>query len=90
MRDSVPLGPDAKTVKVVLRRPAGLAEAKDKGVSVDGAEVRWVRGGQGKGGEELGQIEWEAKVESGAEVKLELEYEVRGPADMYWNLRTEG
>lgn len=85
VQDGVPLTDKASSVKVVLRRPEGLAEAKHEKIKVDGTEVGW----KGILGEEKGQVEWMTKVEAGGVVKLALEWEIRGPADMQWRLASD-
>ena len=91
VRDSVPLVPaEEKRTRVVLREPSGLADAAPGAeVKIEGAVVRWAKDGEGKSGEKDGKMEWEAKVESGGEVTLVLEYEVRGPAEAFWVLKAE-
>lgn len=109
VRDSIPLSgrpnafadednDDASGVdklRVILRKPLGLADAKDDEkvkVEASGAEevvVRWMKkDGDGKGGEKHGKFEWLAKVDSGATVELKLEYEIKGGAETKWALRT--
>jgi hypothetical protein len=85
VRDSVPVAGEDKRIRVVLRKPAKLADAKEgESVSMDGVKVSW-----GKHGLRDGQLEWVAEVKSGAEVKLETEFEVRAPADSKWQLRLD-
>jgi hypothetical protein len=87
VRDAVPLSDD-KRIKVILRKPTGLADAKD-GQVVDlknnGLKVQWEKIVDGKGGEKEGRFEWLWKVEGGAQIKLEAEWEVKAPADIRWN-----
>lgn len=86
VRDVVPMSGD-KRVKVILRKPEGLADARD-GVIVDlkqgGLKARWEKLVDGKGGEKEGKFEWTWKVDSGAQIKLEAEWEVKAPADVTW------
>lgn len=81
---------DDKRVKVILRRPEGLAGAKD-GEVVDlsgsaasnaGLKVGWETLVDGKGGEKEGKFEWKWNVDSGAKVTLEAEWDVKAPADI--------
>jgi hypothetical protein len=76
-----------KRVKVILRKPEGLADAKD-GEAVDlkkdGLKVGWEKLVDGKGGEKEGRFEWSWKVDAGSQVKLEAEWEVKAPADIKW------
>lgn len=89
VRDSIPLvPPEDKRTRVMLRNPIGLADAEASAeVEVEDAIVRWFKDDEGKTHEKEGKIEWEAKVESGGEVTLKLEYDIRGPAESKWTLR---
>jgi uncharacterized protein (TIGR02231 family) len=92
VRDGVPLvPPEEKRTRVVLREPKGLADGKPgEEISVsEKVKVRWAKDEDGKGGEKDGKVEWIASVESGEEVTLELEYEVRGPAETTWYVKAE-
>jgi hypothetical protein len=84
VRDAVPLAGDNPRVRVVLRKPVGLAEAKEgEKIDIEGASVAWA-----KGGEKTGQIEWKTgAIEPGGELMLDTEFEVRAPAEMRWVLR---
>jgi hypothetical protein len=85
VRDTVPVAGDDKRVRVLLRKPAALADAKEGAfVDASGAQVCWVKNGM-----KDGKIEWTTKVESGGEVKLELDFDVRGPAEMQWHLKVD-
>jgi hypothetical protein len=80
---------DDKRIKVILRKPDGLADAKDGkwlDLKKDGLKVGWGKMVGGKGGEKEGKFEWLWKVEAGAKVTLESEFEVKAPADVRWNL----
>lgn len=79
---------DDKRVKVILRKPDGLADAKD-GQIVDlkavgtGLKVMWTKvAGDGAGGEKEGRFEWRWKVDAGAQAVLLSEWEVKAPAEM--------
>jgi hypothetical protein len=75
-----------KRVKVHLRKPDGLVDAKD-GQVVDlkklkeGLKVRWSSLVDGKGGEKEGRFE----VNAGASVTVQSEWEVKAPADVDWH-----
>lgn len=84
MRDVVPVGGDNR-VKVLLRKPEGLADAKDGEVISlkDGSKVMWSTvGSDGTGGEKEGKFEWKWNVEGGAQVVLQAEWDVKAPADL--------
>lgn len=87
-----------KRVKVILRKPEGLADVKDGGVvwmggkdkdaeqkKEGGLSVGWEKLVDGKGGEKEGRFEWKWKVGSGEKVVLETEWEVKAPADVIWS-----
>jgi len=86
VKDVIPtLCDQDKRTKVILRKPAALAEAKD-GQIVDlktvGLRVGWEKVAEGgKGGEKEGKFEWRWKVGSGAKVTLDAEWEVKVPGD---------
>lgn len=89
VRDVLPLSED-KRVKIILRKPDGLADAKD-GQVVDlkandqGLKVRWSPLVDGKGGEKEGRFEFMGKVDAGAKVTVECQWEVKAPADLMWH-----
>ncbi|KAF8963135.1 hypothetical protein BDZ97DRAFT_1821922 [Flammula alnicola] len=86
VRDCVPVSED-KRFKVILRKPFGLADAKDgKTVDLqnDGLQVGWEKLVDGKGREKEGKFEWKWKVGSGATVNLEAQYDVKVPKDVSW------
>lgn len=86
VRDVIPTSDD-KRAKVILRKPEGLADAKDGqlvDLKKDGLKVSWESLAEGKGGEKEGRFEWKWKVDSGAKVALEAEWEVKAPADIAW------
>ncbi|KAM5544764.1 hypothetical protein V8D89_001662, partial [Ganoderma adspersum] len=97
VRDAIPLGNSDANIQVVLRRPAGLAQAKDgEEVTValspsgagdsegQGAKVRWARTESGGGGEKEGLYEWVCELKAGKKTKLEAEWEVKAPSSMRW------
>jgi hypothetical protein len=85
VRDAVPVCGD-KRVKVILRKPAGLADAKDGEVVTlrDGLKVRWGAVVDGKGGEKEGKMDWLWGIEAGQKITLEAVWEVKAPADTTW------
>jgi hypothetical protein len=88
VKDGMPVVGDDKRIRVVLRKPAGLADAKEEvQVEVQGqnsVKVKWP-----KDGRKEGLVEWEAMLDAGAEIKLESEYEVRGPAEAQWMFKLD-
>ena len=98
VRDAIPLGHDEGNIKVVLRRPHGLAQAKD-GEEVDvmlpeqgetgdserqQARVRWTRTENMDGGEKEGLYEWVCEIKAGKKIRLEAEWEVKAPSNAQW------
>ncbi|KDQ59014.1 hypothetical protein JAAARDRAFT_127570 [Jaapia argillacea MUCL 33604] len=88
VRDVIPLVDD-KRVKVILRKPQGLAEAKgDQEVMVKDKDkevkIRWSKVVDKKGGAKEGKYEWLCKLEANGEINLVTEYEVKSPADLNW------
>ncbi|KAF7291776.1 hypothetical protein HMN09_01237200 [Mycena chlorophos] len=83
VRDVVPTSEDAR-VKVVLRKPAGLADSDTKVETEDGVIVRWGKTADGRSGEKEGRIEWVCSVGALKKVELEMEYEVRATVDVNW------
>ena len=86
VRDVIPTCED-KRAKIILRKPVGLADAKD-GESIDlkndGLRIGWENLVDGKGGEKEGKFEWKWKVGSGAKVNLEAEWEIKVPGEFPW------
>ncbi|KAJ6615886.1 hypothetical protein B0H10DRAFT_2435257 [Mycena sp. CBHHK59/15] len=86
VRDIIPTCDD-KRAKVILRKPAGLAVAKDNetvSLTPRGLTVRWGKAAFGRSGEKDGRFEWAWSVEGGAKVVLEAEWELKAPADVAW------
>lgn len=87
VRDVVPTVEDKdKRASIILRKPKGLADAKD-GQKVDlndGLCVQWEPLVDGKGGEKEGRFMWKWKIGSGAKVNLEAEWEVKVPGEDAW------
>jgi len=87
--DVIPISED-KRIRVLLRKPDGLVDAKD-GQVIDlkklkeGLKVRWSPRVDGKGGEKEGRFEflWTVAVE--AKVTVVSEWEVKAPADAAWH-----
>ena len=98
VRDAVPRGHRDANIKVALRQPDRLAQAKDGEevtVSLPGvgdtiageaqeAKVRWVRTENGAGGEKEGLYEWVCELKAGKKVRLEVEWEVKAPSAWKW------
>ena len=86
MRDVIPTCED-KRAKIILRKPFGLADAKDGkliDLKNDGLLVGWEKLVDGKGGEKEGKFEWKWKVGTGAKVILEAEWEIKVPGEFPW------
>ncbi|KAI0706428.1 hypothetical protein C8Q76DRAFT_749605 [Earliella scabrosa] len=92
VRDGIPLGDADANIKVMLRKPDGLAQAKDGeevpidlGADVQDAKVRWSKVEKGQGGEKDGMYEWVCgTVVAGKEVKFEAEWDIKSPANVRW------
>ena len=93
VRDVIPTCEDKRT-KVVLRKPDGLAHAKDgQEVTLSetgGVKVKWEKLVDGKGGEKEGKFEWLGSVKAKDKLALEAEWEVKGPADTFFAEFVEG
>jgi hypothetical protein len=77
-----------KRIKVILRKPAGLADTKDGEWDLlkdEGFKVGWGKVVGGKG-EQEGKFDWLWKVDGGKRVCSKLEFEVKAPADVHWML----
>ncbi len=84
VKDVIPMCDDNR-VKVVLRKPEVLASAKEGeilDVGTQGLKVRWEATVDGKGGEKEGKFEWKWRVDTGAQVTMETQWEVKGPSDI--------
>ncbi|KAH9933563.1 uncharacterized protein BXZ73DRAFT_46189 [Epithele typhae] len=97
VRDSLPLGDSDEKIKVMLRKPADLAQARDGqevSVALEGdvsaVKVRWSKVEDGKGGEKDGMYEWVCRVAEGKKVELEAQWDIKTPADLQWDERVEG
>jgi hypothetical protein len=72
---------------VLLRKPEGLADAKDGQVvklTPPGLKVMWGKTSDGRSGEKDGRFEWAWSVDGGAKVVLEAEWELKAPTDVAW------
>ena len=94
VRDTVPLGNGEADIKVMLRKPDGLARAKEGEevtVGLDGdvkeAKVRWAKVDDGKGGEKDGMYEWVCGIPAGGKAQLDGEWDVKAPGGLNWNVR---
>jgi len=91
VRDVVPVSDNAQ-VKVVLLKPAGLAEAQEgKDVIVeDGVKVRWSEPIGNRGGMKEGRHQWLVDLEGRETKALVTEWEVSTPAGGYqWAYTTQ-
>ena len=91
VRDAIPIGDGDANVRVMLRKPEGLARSKDGeevgvGLESEGADVRvrWTKVEDGKGGEKDGMYEWVCGITAGKKVELEAEWDVKVPANLRW------
>lgn len=91
IRDAIPLGNEDANIKVMLRKPEGLAQAKDGEdviVPLEGevnqVKARWSKVEDGKGGEKDGMYEWVCAVPAGKKVNLEAEWAVKAPSNVKW------
>ncbi|KAI0695488.1 hypothetical protein C8T65DRAFT_44921 [Cerioporus squamosus] len=89
--DVIPLGNEDANIKVMLRKPDGLAQIKDGEditVSLTGdvkeAKARWSKVENGKGGEKDGMYEWVCAVPAGKTVSLEAEWAIKAPSNVQW------
>ena len=99
MRDTIPLGNEEAKIKVMLRKPDGLALAKaDEEIAialedtseVKEAKVRWAKAEDGKGGEKDGMYEWLCGIPAGKKVQLETEWDVKAPGELKWEEKKGG
>ena len=91
VRDVIPLGDEDANIQVMLRKPEGLARAKDGeeiAVEVEGdakdVKVRWTKPEDGKGGEKDGMYEWVCGVPARKKARLEAEWDVKAPGTLRW------
>ncbi|KAF7335446.1 hypothetical protein MVEN_02197900 [Mycena venus] len=86
VRDIIPTCDD-KRAKVLLRKPEGLADAKEGEVvklAPPGLKVMWGKTSDGRLGEKDGRFEWAWSVDGGAKAVLEAQWELKAPADVAW------
>ncbi|KAJ6577798.1 hypothetical protein B0H19DRAFT_1218221 [Mycena capillaripes] len=86
VREIIPTSDD-KRAKVLLRKPEGLADAKDGQVvklTPPGLKVMWGKTADGRSGEKDGRFEWVWSVDGGAKVALEAQWELKAPTDIAW------
>lgn len=101
VRDIVPVA-DSKDIKVVLTKPAGLAEAEEgKDVKVEEqieeqtegekgeVKIHWRKCSGEKGGMKEGRLEWVVDLEAKEEKALVLEWEVVTPLGMKWTYASQ-
>ncbi|KAI9056768.1 hypothetical protein FKP32DRAFT_1681936 [Trametes sanguinea] len=91
VRESVPLGSEEEKINIVLRKPAGLADAKDGQIILDrvetddgemvNAKVCWTEVVDGKGGEKDGMFEWIHAIPAGKKISFEAHWDVKSPSD---------
>ncbi|KAJ7596911.1 hypothetical protein C8J56DRAFT_773295, partial [Mycena floridula] len=83
VKDIVPMSGDQK-IKVILRKPDGLADAKDEVVDLkDELKVMWSKTTDSLAGEKEGMFEWLAgSLAAGSKLVLLSEWEVKAPAEM--------
>ncbi|KAI0045247.1 hypothetical protein FA95DRAFT_1589849 [Auriscalpium vulgare] len=88
VRDALPVAGGG--VSTVLRRPDGLAGAKDEDVTLaaegkgEGRKVRWGKTVDGKGGKKDGMFEWVCALGAGEEIVLETVWDVQAPVHVHW------
>ena len=93
VQDTIPIGDGDANLRVMLRKPEGLALAKDgeevrvrlEGEGMD-AKVRWTKAEDGKGGEKDGMYEWVCGIAAGKKGELEAEWEVKALAKQRWEV----
>ncbi|KAF8071517.1 hypothetical protein FPV67DRAFT_1606272 [Lyophyllum atratum] len=90
VREALPTCDD-KRARVLLRKPEGLADAKDGEMVTVGKKEGKEDGGDGGEGVRVawekvveGKFEWRAGVRAGGQVVLEAQWEVKAEADTYW------
>ncbi|OSC98497.1 hypothetical protein PYCCODRAFT_1439185 [Trametes coccinea BRFM310] len=98
VRESIPLSSEEDKVNVILRKPAGLASAKDGQIILDRVEtddgqtvhakVRWTEVLDGNGGEKDGLFEWIHAIPAGKKVSFEAQWDVKSPSEARWAEQT--
>ncbi|KAI0091278.1 hypothetical protein BDY19DRAFT_904726 [Irpex rosettiformis] len=84
IRDTLPLA--MHDVKIVLRKPKGLADAKagEKVKVADNVNVEWSRKVQGSQDPVLGKYEWLVRLEGDSSCTLEAEWEIQSVSNSVW------
>ncbi|TFK87179.1 hypothetical protein K466DRAFT_549154 [Polyporus arcularius HHB13444] len=89
--DVIPLGNEDANIKVMLRKPEGLAQIKDgEEITVSSmgdvkeVKARWSKVDNGKGGEKDGMYEWVCAVPAGKKVSVEAEWAIKAPSNVKW------
>ena len=95
VRDVLPHGDADAKILVTLRKPEGLALAKDgEEVALQmmdeslNVNARWTKVEDGKGGEKDGMFEWVCRVGSGKKLELEAEWDIKTPGALEWEEKT--
>ena len=85
VRDALPLAP-YDNVKVVLRKPEGLAEARaGEKIRVAGnVNVEWSRKSRGSLSSVEGKYKWLVSLEGNKGCTLETEWEIQSSSDSLW------
>ncbi|RDX42751.1 hypothetical protein OH76DRAFT_1410827 [Lentinus brumalis] len=92
IRDALPLGDEREKTNVTLRKPLGLAQAKDGdnvALALDtdvgpfnSVKVRWMKTKDGSAGKEYGMYEWMCCIPAGTKLALEAEWVVTGSSNV--------
>jgi len=88
IRDVIPTCQDSR-IKIILRKPEGLAESNDGApveVGTDGLSVQWDDVVDGKGGEKEGKFKWTRTVQGGQKVSMNAVWDVRCASDLEWDM----
>jgi hypothetical protein len=77
---------DGEPIKVVLTKPAGLAEAEEgKEIKVeDGVTIKWCESKGEKGGMKEGQLQWTVDLDKRETKVVVLEWEIISPPGRQW------
>ena len=94
VRDVLPQGSTDAKIVVALRKPEGLALAKEgedvfiQYVMAKNEEAhviaRWTKAENGSGGEKDGMYEFVCGVRAGQKATLEVEWDIKAPGNMGW------
>ncbi len=90
VRDVIPVA-EGPTIKVVLAKPAGLAEMEEgQDLEVEqGVWIHWCKSVREKGGMKEGRLEWRVDLESRESKALVLEWEVVSPPGNRWGFQVQ-